>query len=309
MTYFIFDMDETLGELYSVYYFISSLRIKDILMEYPEITRDWNFGNAMTDRTTNALKRAYIYFIKGILEMELTDTPLGVLRPGILYVMYQLNELKKVGKIKGVIIYSNNSHLQSLEFIRDIINEYLGTTNLIKDLIHWDHPLRQNETDPTISKNTKTWQVLKNILIYGETKAHVNIKPKSVYFFDDLIHPDLKSALDVNYYKVPVYSYKAPFNAIKDIYVKSINKSNIDISEYYTYIKNVLRPSSNTYTHSKKSELEKIIQILKINASIDNDSENDNNSTESPTVDEGIYIMLDVIRIVHKSGNSIIPIS
>ena len=69
MVYFIFDLDETLAELYSVYYFATSLRL----------------DKATLDKAT--LDKAYQYFVRDILLTEISSEPLGILRPGILGVM------------------------------------------------------------------------------------------------------------------------------------------------------------------------------------------------------------------------------
>jgi len=192
--YFIFDMDETIAQLYSVYH---SLHYRDFI---------------------NLKNKPYKKFVAAIVKQEISDTPLGILRPGILDIMTRLYKLQLSKKIKGVIIYSNNTYLESLEFIRDIIHTHIGTNQLIKECIHWDHYMRKEETR---NVHNKTWNVLRNIIAKGKYKDP-NVHPKDVYFFDDLDHPDLK--MNIVYYKVPPYTFKASFDRIAAIYKEALHK-------------------------------------------------------------------------------------
>ena len=116
-------MDETLAELYTMYYFIESLRLKETIKEtIPNVLQ-------------KSLNKAYKKFVKAIVKEEELH-PLGILRPGILDIMSTLYTLHKAGKVKSVIIYSNSGHLESLEFIRDLIHLHIGGT-LIKKCIHF----------------------------------------------------------------------------------------------------------------------------------------------------------------------------
>jgi hypothetical protein len=213
MAYFIFDMDQTLADPFSAFYFIDSLRA---------LSKKYK-----TDRPYNT-------FVQDILSEETSNKPLGILRPGILPIFIKLKGLQEKGKIKSVIIYSNNGHLESLEFIRDLIHLYIGTDNLISECIHWYHPMRNSERIVKPGIPNKTWNILKNIMIKGNCKAPKDLDPRDAYFFDDLDHPDLQRNLGDNYYKVPAYSFKASVIRIADIYrsalngVSNINKNSID---------------------------------------------------------------------------------
>ena len=183
----------------------------------------------MPSHLERQLKKAYKLFVLNILLEELSPTPLGILRPGILNIMKQLQELQKQGKIQNVAIYSNNGHLQSLEFIRDLIHTYLETDNLIKDCIHWGHFMRIEETQDKSNTITKTWSVLKNILVMGH-----NLGP--------------------NYYKVPPYSFKTSFDRIAEIYKKSLK--NVDLPEYVHLI-------SDVFDIQESKSLDDILQEFK----------------------------------------------
>ena len=284
--YFIFDMDETLAELYPIYYFIASLRLKELVDED-------NIIEQFPKSLVNTLNNAYDTFIVNILKEEQSSKPLGILRPGVLNVMEKLYELQKAGKIKYVIIYSNNGHLQSLEFIRDLIHEHLGTINLIKECIHWNHSMRDEERFMRPGAANKTWKVLKNIMVEGNCKAPLQVQPGDVYFFDDLDHKDLQENLAGNYYKVPGYDFKASFDRIANIYQNAITNANVDMNEFMDYIIEIFVKTENDYRYINEDYMESILRIFKSKtpgtASVDSDP---------PPKDAGIEMMMDAIRKV-----------
>jgi hypothetical protein len=239
MVYFIFDLDETLAELYSVYYFATSLRLESSLLALN-------------------LDKAYHYFVRDILLTEMSNEPLGILRPGILGIMKKLKDLQKAGKIRNVLIYSNNGDIKSLEFIKDLIHLYVGG-GLIKECIHRNHHMRVE------AKVNKTWDVLRNIMIHGNTRAATNLAASDVYFFDDLDHPDLRKKLGINYYKVPRYEFKASINRIGEIYKNAIYKANIKGKKLQKYIDILIRHygTSIDITKYNNAGIDRIIDIFK----------------------------------------------
>jgi hypothetical protein len=241
MKYFIFDMDETLAELYSVYYFIASLRLKESCKD------EKVFCNDMPDHLIQSLDKAYKLFVEEVLKKEMSAEPLGILRPGLLNVMKHLRDLQKTGEIKNVIIYSNNGHLDSLHFIRDLIHKYVASNSLIKECIHWNHPMRDEERLIRPGAANKTWNVLRNIMVNGNCKASPDIKTEDIFFFDDLDHVDLQEKLKENYYKVPAYNFKASFDRLADIYRAAIKAANVDVEEMAHYLIEVFVSTGDEY--------------------------------------------------------------
>jgi hypothetical protein len=219
MSYVVFDLDETMAQLYSVYYFIASLKLK----EYVGVNRAYILS-FFPESLFEEQERAYRLFVKQILEEETSATPLGILRPGILEIMKQLNKLKRKGKVAHVMMYSNNGHLQSLEFVRDLIHLHVGNNTLISECIHRTHPLRAQESNWMM----KSWNTLRHILINGSCRTLENISPANVYFFDDLNHTDLQTHLAEQYYQVPAYRFRPSFERISNIYKKAIDDAKID---------------------------------------------------------------------------------
>jgi hypothetical protein len=248
MSYFIFDMDETLAELYSVYYFIATLRSRDMCDTESSLCSN--------------LDKAYNVFIEKVLEQETSNNKLGILRPGILEVMEKLSALQKKAVIKNVVIYSNNGHLESLEFIRDLIHKYVKNNELIKECIHWNHPMRGEEIMGRPGAANKTWNVLRNILIKGNCKASNAIKPSNIYFFDDLAHQDLRRNLEGNYYQVPGYSFKASFERLSDIFRRCLSNMNAnDIDELKDMVVGNFG-NRNTDFINQSNSIDKIIEIF-----------------------------------------------
>lgn len=239
MVYFVFDMDATLANLYTVHYFLCDLRRETMLD-----------GAAPASNTLQLyLDTAYTTFVHAIATREahaepFGPQPLGILRPGILAVMRLLNSYKQSGLIDGIIIYSNNGALGTLHFIRDLIHAHVRNPKLICDCIHWGHEGRISERNTAPGSAKKTWDVLKGILTNpeGPCKAPETLEPKDVYFVDDQVHPDLMMTLPQGHYiHVPPYEFKAPYDPIAGIYKQALEGSGLlgnyaALEEYFQHV-------------------------------------------------------------------------
>jgi hypothetical protein len=253
MSYVVFDLDETMAQLYSVYYFIASLKLKEYVGENRAYILSFFPENLMEEQ-----ERAYRLFVRRILEEETSATPLGILRPGILEVMKQLNKLKRKGKVAHVILYSNNGHLQSLEFVRDLIHLYVGNT-LITECIHRTHPLRAQESNWMM----KSWDTLRHILMHGSCHVLENISPANVYFFDDLNHTDLQTHLAEQYYQVPAYRFRPSFERISNIYIKMIEDAKVDISMLLVNVIDLMYASNQSiFLNPQNTNLQQLIGLF-----------------------------------------------
>ena len=229
MSYVVFDMDETIAQLSSVYYFIATLTATN-----QETTKSasTNKNAFLMEPLEPHLPVAYDYFVQRVLKEEQSDRPLGILRPGILDIMEALYQLKKKHLIHGVVIYSNNSHLNSLYFIRDLIHVHYP--RLILDCIHWLHPLRKIDREQyhrTVGAVSKTWENVKNLMNHGLAKAPPFLEPNEVHFFDDQFHISLKRALNNNYHQIPPYQFKASFDRIVPLFLSSLSYAEVDLYE------------------------------------------------------------------------------
>jgi hypothetical protein len=282
MKYFVFDMDEAIAELYSAFYFITSLRIGD------EFEKEYPGWFEKSDPLLKQLDKAYKHFVKLVLEEELSHKPLGILRPGVLQVMKSLHQLQKKKQVAHVVIYSNNDSLSCLEFIRDVIHEYVETNDLICECAHRSHPLR-DEFSPKYRMRLidKSWESLKRVLVQGHCKAPQTLEPHDVYFFDDLIHPDLQAALGKQYHRVPAYDFKASYQRLVDLYIDALAEGNVSMLRFAPMIAMRYGTSRTPLITS----LQHVLALFKTStvrtASIDD---------MPPLQDKGITIMKDTIH-------------
>jgi len=316
MYYFVYDLDETLAEVYSVFYFLTSLKLKN------RVPKSFSDANVLM---FNKLERAYYDFVDRVTEIEKSDRPLGILRPGILGIMKEIEELRESKKVKNMIIYSNNGDIENLEFIKDVIvkgimpsdNEilsmnlanFISSGILIKDLIHWKHPGR-NEEIPLYSNGSgkmvkrpgvarKTWAVLQKIVTKDGTE-NPDFVPENVFFFDD-IYPEhsIKAELGPNYYRVPRYAFKASAERIGEIY-KSVMESLLADASFNMdlYIKVVQRVLLGEVANNPRlSKLDNLVNALKMRTG----------STQAmnaivPEPDIGIDMMMDAIMRVRAAA-------
>jgi hypothetical protein len=289
--YFVFDMDETLAELYSMYYFIASLRLRDTWKEHHR--------SHFPESLEYSLQRAYRMFVRQVLAEEVSDFPLGVLRPGILEVMLELHFLKRKGMLDGVIIYSNNSHLPSLEFIRDLIHTYIGSDDLIKDCIHWHHPMRGEERILQAGFSNKTWSVLHRIMHRGHCQAPSSLEPSQVHFFDDLEHHDLKRVLQQNYHLVPAYQFRASFDRLASIYRDVLEYTNVDVNAMMEYVIPLFTTEDDVMMINMDDEIQSMLEFYR-----DKTKRTANENQLPPLWDSGVQMMMYVIERVFRKNES-----
>jgi hypothetical protein len=289
MKYFVFDMDEAIAELYSVFYCITSLRLKDTIRE-----DHVRLLPMLSDSLDKQLNKAYRFFVKKVLREELSSKPLGILRPGILQVMSSLYRLQRAKKVAHVVIYSNNGSMVCLEFIRDLIHEHLGTNTLIGECVHRNHYLREEYHRTTMGlhdKWDKTWGSLKKVLIEGSCKAPSTLSVNDVYFFDDLDHKDLHRAIGNHYYQVPPYEFKASFERLGEIYQSAV--ANVNMFQFAPWISTIY--GTGMLSDPFASSIQHIIHVFQ--ASTERTAKKDD-IPPSYQSDKGIIMMKDAIHKV-----------
>lgn len=276
MVYVVFDLDATLADISPIYYYIASLQIKKMLSGL--------MFSIFPINLERELDKAYSLFVKRILEQEQSDKPIGILRPGILTIMEKLFTLKKKGRISNVIIYSNNNHLESLEFVRDLIHAHIGSKRLISQCIHRTHPLRNSENLQYPNMYPKTWKTLSTIIMNnGMSKI---IMAKDVYFFDDLDHIDLQNTLQNNYYKVPEYVCRTNDSRIINIYSSVLEDADVDLTQFGLYITDIFSIKSIIHNFI-------MVDILSIMSFLSRYKLMSNSSIKE--TDDGITMMNDMI--------------
>jgi hypothetical protein len=257
MSFLVFDLDETLANVYSVYYFLASLKLQETVRDTPTQS-----NSPVPVRVQRQLQHAYELFVDRVLTEEESDHPLGILRPGILEVMTVIRDLQEAGAVQCVTIYSNNSHLESLHFVRDLIHRHLQTNDLIRDCIHWNHPKRGEERVLIPGFPNKTWSVLKRIMEEGPCQAPRELQPHQVHFFDDLDHWDLKRVLGPNYHQVPPYRFKASFDRLEDIYRSCIKDAQVDLTVLQEYVESLFATKDDIIHVDVNDKLNGINQLF-----------------------------------------------
>ena len=251
MRYVAFDLDQTLADVTSVHLFLISLMLRTYLEEHKPYMIAY-FPEDLDEQ----LKKAYQLFVHRIAKEERTARPLGIIRPGMFGIMRQIDKMKST--IKDVVIYSNNRYLPSLVLVKDIIHHVIGNP-IIGSCIHWHHPCRtsDHETQPSI---TKSWGTLKAVLI--DQGAPLDLSPDHVLFFDDQDHTNLQSALQTNYYRVPIYQIHDSFDRIAAIYIECLERAKVNMYYVYLYLAEIMEEKSTPVDPSRfvSSDLIGLIQ-------------------------------------------------
>jgi hypothetical protein len=280
MVYYVFDLDNTIGDFYSTYFLVSDLRSDTISEHKQTILKP-------PEEVIPNIRKAYKYFVHQIALREKSDKPIGLLRPGIIDIMKMINLQKFTGICKGVVLYSNNGNLETLEFARDIIHDILQTNNLILDCIHLYHPFRKSEVRK-INENAspKKWATIQKILTEGKCKA-INPKPEEVVFFDDVLHSDIVLHLNLNYITFRPYIFKPSFDYFADLYLKALEhadikhvKGDVSASENYIVYMAYLGIISETNAETLENQIEAHRSNTPDTATLDTAPPNDMYCTE-----------------------------
>ena len=214
--YYVFDLDGTLTNQYSYFYFLADFKPRGVYSEddtaFPPQTE-----------VQDILDKAYSQFVRLVALKEASTTPLGLLRPGILPVCREILRQQKEGLCHSALMYSNNPNPMVLEFVRDVIHEILGDS-IFCTLVDWNHPLRTSEITPgQPGAAEKTWDVLYQSITKLCGGQGQQVTPRQVMFIDDQHHPNLDEVLPSgNYIRVTPYTFKTSIDAIKPLYIQAM---------------------------------------------------------------------------------------
>ena len=200
-----FDMDSTLGYFGSVVNYLTCFApwiLNDIFKkphyDGPPLARV-NLPNDLNEPLMSA-------FYKFVQLMSVDEQINKLIRPGILPVLKKLLEAKRAGKVGGIMIYSNNSSIVTVLFCQELIRILLGESdNVFNPALSWLSSIRKEELKGYKNGNgPKTVETIKHAFktVYKEAA----IRDEDILFFDDLIHPDIKSKIpEANYFHVQPY--------------------------------------------------------------------------------------------------------
>jgi len=273
MVYFVFDLDSTLADISPIYFYL------ELLVRLSSVS-------------VHMARTAYKHFLQEILEREANPrNPLYILRPRILDKFIDIKGLIQMKRCEGVAIYSNNGYLPCLEFVRDLIHEFLETNDIICTCIY----LRDRDRR---DGSKKTWRDLKDILV-DRCGADPSLGPESVVFFDDLPDHDLRKQLPPeNYIHVEAYNYTRTDESlvyIKSAFIEAIQACGIIdqpvlYSNYVKMIRSLYKISGNT--NNKSNTMQTVLGI------IDADARKTPERTGKPVLDDA-----NIMEVINRYYN------
>jgi hypothetical protein len=247
MAYVGFDLDETLGSFGELSPYLEYLASPWALYEGKWSgrygARGVPPGISLSDPLLQRFRMAMKIFVLCMAENEKSGE-FRFIRPSILYMAKRLWILKKAGVVNGVVIYSNNRSLANVLFAASLIERVAETPGLFCNSIHLFHPVRGEEIvfeGDRLVRADKRAITLYNAFSESNQCRRPRVPfdefTKSLYFFDDLLHPDVKSAIGERYFQVPVYSYSPQAYGLVDLcFRKAFTDSGLEGNdEYYAY--------------------------------------------------------------------------
>jgi hypothetical protein len=241
MNVLILDLDGTLANLYSVFYYLGSLLPRETIklssIPYPD-THPVEMENF-----EKSLGEAYHRFVALCTEKEASENPIGILRPGLLPMMRRFHLLQEMGYLRGIFLYSNHPFLPALHWVRDMIHLYIGADSLILDSIHGDHPIRTAEEKGEEGERKKTWETVKRMMesfpsstsstsspsspsststSSTSPSSASSVSPHHVFYMDDQKHEDLIQTLGENVIQVSPYTFRASSDHIGELYRQAV---------------------------------------------------------------------------------------
>lgn len=217
--WFVFDLDETLTHVDPFVSILCTFFREEVYTNIGKL----KYATPAPDSIRAELQDAYRRFVEGCAQAELTDLPLGMIRPGMIPLFRKIGQLKDAGLLGGCLIYSNNSLRKMIEFIRDVIHTAVGRNDLVCDTMNRLDPRRLD--DP--KSHQKTLATIQKVVQEGSCKAATSPEPSTIFFFDDLVHPDLKANLEDNYIQVKPYTYRVSLTRLTQIYKQSLRDAGI----------------------------------------------------------------------------------
>ena len=248
-----FDLDETIGHFSTVdtcLYFLDPYSVFNYRARLDK--------NPPSEELSAKLATAFDTFVVNLLDHE---PKIEILRPGILDICKRILMFKDQGKIRSVIVYSNNGNLISLKLATKMIEKALGRPGeLFCNLVDWYAPQRltpinndvYNELRPSTPWLQKggpevyTWQPGKAIKTIRTLKDAFNegacvpgdVDNDKILFFDDVVHPNIKKTIGAdNYFNVNPYKRGQSLEAILECFMLAMTSAGLmEDEEYFKYI-------------------------------------------------------------------------
>lgn len=191
MVYVGLDLDNTIGDFASLFPFFGytppSLSSTDLNPDILNIQKG---------------TRAYNKIVKILADKEISNEPFGIFNPDMIKKLIIMKKEKDAGKIKGIVIYSNNASKEIIQFVADMLDFIVGSKSgapFIDDFAHRYDQRRIRLDKKGDELFIKTVDFLKELL------GNEDIADEELIFYDDQFHPDLKYTLGNRYKLVKKY--------------------------------------------------------------------------------------------------------
>jgi hypothetical protein len=224
--YYGFDLDETLGDFGEIANFL-----------------DYFYVEGASNDLEIKLRTAYKLFIRKVVANVINGS-CKLFNPEILNVIDENN-------VEKAIIYSNNSHRETLIFAKDVIEGYFGRS-IFCFLMEWGHPYRIDEIVKGDRGNgAKKWLTLQRGFLED---CHVNVEPDQVLFYDDQKHPDLRTVLGENYKHIRGYvtSFDEEVEHLSNATIQSLDEAGLNHDKEYHRLLGNLYPFNNNVSGGGK---------------------------------------------------------
>lgn len=245
MAFIGFDLDETLGKFRATEFYLMALQPYtnpyDAIWSGKYGTQKFAPPVPLTAPLKEAMDKAFDVFIDCLAE-KYKSSDIGLLRSGIIEIARRLQELKTVGLVKSVVVYSNNGSLTQLQLAARLIEKVANAPGLFCNLIHWFHPSRRNEIAWAMpGRADKHLKTLLEAFESGSCKQR-DVDVGQVYFFDDASHPDIKNILGERYFQVPRYEFDVNSEFLDDCFKQAFFAAALDTNqEYFQYMSPLLK--------------------------------------------------------------------
>jgi hypothetical protein len=238
MVYIGFDLDETLGRFSTPdghLYFLQP----DAL--YSTQFRARGPFHKPSEELQGKLKAAFQTFAECLASKE---PQLGMLRPGILDIVGKLANLKEEGRVKAIVVYSNNGNRLALQLATTMIEHLLKKPGLFCNRVDWWSPIRDGHNmRGRPGQANKSARVLRQAFVTPQCADIVSFNDvplENLYFFDDIhpVHKNIHDAIgEERYFKVNPYKRDADIGPIQDCFDAALASQNLDTNpEYLTYV-------------------------------------------------------------------------
>ncbi len=230
--YYFFDLDHTLGDFSYIEDYLMYLQP---LKYKPRLTASFELQEK--------LKNAYDRFVEYVVEHR---DEIGLFNPEIINDVLYVIEKNTDLMTPNYGIYSNNGDDVKLQFVNDCLSRIFKKKPFFKCILGWTHPLRVLEVEDNRGDSKKTWGTLQRAIegYFGEA----GVEPSRVWFFDDLVHPDLIEALKIpdegsHYILVNAYYKHLNHNSLLNGFMIACESSGLDETDEFFSLFGI-RPSA-----------------------------------------------------------------